>query len=1266
MKKRMLSAFLCLCMMLTMVPAAFAANGTDTTSSSTAPSTTTTDGTDSNAVVAKIGDQAYTSLKAAVDAALGENSPGTTINMVANAKVTEKITINKDVTLNAGVYKISGDTAAVEVNFEIAGGTFTVNGGTFTGFGDTAGTVTGAAVFKIPDTANGAKIVADGTEVVKFNRAAFDVRNGAFELTDCVINCDNSQSSRLTKGIVAGYDSTGNVTGKVTDCKFSGSNSTYEGWSASGIEVSAGATVEVTGTTIESMKGGISVARNYGHDAAIVTVNDCIINGQDYALRIFESNNSLDAVNGTSAKLTVNGGTYTGDVRVSIGDSKTADGKSVIAIQGGSFSGITTDGFEKFVPEAYLASKTGEDAYQVVAASDAAASIDSDNYATLEAAVAAANEGQTVNLLKDVTLSSKLTISKAITLDGGNYTITGQAGDANVYIEITGGDVTVQNLKVKDFGGNTTTVGQWGLFKVPDGEGTTAGKLTLKNVTASNFNRAAVDVRTGTFEIDSCTFDCANQSESKLTKGVLAQNVTGTINNTTITNAETTYTEEGNAWNTNAVETWGDTSLTITGCTFGKSGAEVKNGISMNTGTGASTVTMSDTTILATDRIVKLTPDNNGTGTSELTINSGYYTGTFKINQGNVEGTGCTIMVNGGYFTDDPTPYLAEDKIAVTSTEPGYAYTVDEKSANAAEVEVAAPEISSAAPAYEEGSAEKELVDEVGTALTNTAPELETAVLTAAAGDVANENNVTIDEATKELTNAGIPVEDGDTVTVVIQPYMNVTIKEVSVEGDAKTFTLDITPMYKTVATTANLAAGGEIVLDDEDGKTVNSVEIGNAQQLEIDKPIEVTIPLPAGFEAADNKLYVIHEKDNGRIYVYTGEVKDASASDGAEETTSTGAAKVLVFTNPNGFSDFTVSTNNPAVAKIGEVGYISLQDAVNAVENNGKITVLKDGLSATVSGSSKTFTLENDGSSEIKVTLNGQTLTIAANDSQSFTYTKPSGGSSGGGGGGGASTSYAVSVSSSIDNGSVTVSPKNAAKGTTVTITVTPDAGYELDTLTVKDASGNAIDLTRESDTTYTFEMPSGRVTVDATFAEISTTPSNPFADVASNAYYADAVLWAVENDITEGTSATTFSPNASCTRAQMVTVLGRAAGSPEPQSAENPFTDVAANAYYADAVLWAVEKGITTGTRDTPFSPNATVTRGQTVTFLYRDAGSPAASAAGTFTDVAADAYYAAAVQWAVSEGVTDGMTSTTFQPDGNCTRAQIVTFLYRYLAA
>ncbi|MFR8873626.1 MAG: S-layer homology domain-containing protein [Oscillospiraceae bacterium] len=171
----------------------------------------------------------------------------------------------------------------------------------------------------------------------------------------------------------------------------------------------------------------------------------------------------------------------------------------------------------------------------------------------------------------------------------------------------------------------------------------------------------------------------------------------------------------------------------------------------------------------------------------------------------------------------------------------------------------------------------------------------------------------------------------------------------------------------------------------------------------------------------------------------------------------------------------------------------------------------------------------------------------------------------------------------------------------------------------------------------------------------------NQPFVDVSPDAYYADAVAWAVGNGITNGTSATTFGPDVSCTRAQMVTFLWRAAGSPEPTTANNPFTDVQAGSYYYDAVLWAVEQGITSGTSATTFAPDATVTRAQTVTFLYRAAGSPAVSG-GSFADISADAYYADAVAWAVSEGVTVGTSDTTFSPNMNCTRAQIVTFMYR----
>ena len=274
-----------------------------------------------------------------------------------------------------------------------------------------------------------------------------------------------------------------------------------------------------------------------------------------------------------------------------------------------------------------------------------------------------------------------------------------------------------------------------------------------------------------------------------------------------------------------------------------------------------------------------------------------------------------------------------------------------------------------------------------------------------------------------------------------------------------------------------------------------------------------------------------------------------------------------------------------------------------------------------------------------------------------------PNSGSSSGGGSG--STTYAITVDSS-KNGDVTISSKSASKGRTVTITVKPDDGYELDELTVTDKNGDTVKMKKVSDTKYTFTMPASKVTVEADFVKVVDASEDlPFADVAEDAYYYDAVAWALDEGITGGTSATTFSPNASCTRAQTVTFLWRAAGSPAPKSSVNPFTDVSADAYYYNAVLWAVEQGITVGTSATTFSPDATVTRAQNVTFLWRWAKSPATKQVNNFTDVAADAYYYGAVAWAAEEGITGGTSATTFSPNADCTRAQIVTFLYRYLA-
>ena len=253
----------------------------------------------------------------------------------------------------------------------------------------------------------------------------------------------------------------------------------------------------------------------------------------------------------------------------------------------------------------------------------------------------------------------------------------------------------------------------------------------------------------------------------------------------------------------------------------------------------------------------------------------------------------------------------------------------------------------------------------------------------------------------------------------------------------------------------------------------------------------------------------------------------------------------------------------------------------------------------------------------------------------------------------------YSVSTPSKTENGSVTVSPKSASKGSTVTITVKPDSGYVLETLTVTDKNGNELTLKDKGDGKYTFTMPAGKVEVKATFMEDNSV-LNFFYDVPNGAYFYEAVKWAVDKGVTNGLSDTMFGPYESCTRAQIVTFLWRAAGSPEPK-AMSSFTDVPASAYYAKAVAWAVENGITNGMTETTFAPNATCTRGQSVTFLYR-ALKGTASGSANFTDVKSDAFYANAINWAVANNVTNGTSNTTFSPNADCTRAEIVTFLYR----
>lgn len=295
-------------------------------------------------------------------------------------------------------------------------------------------------------------------------------------------------------------------------------------------------------------------------------------------------------------------------------------------------------------------------------------------------------------------------------------------------------------------------------------------------------------------------------------------------------------------------------------------------------------------------------------------------------------------------------------------------------------------------------------------------------------------------------------------------------------------------------------------------------------------------------------------------------------------------------------------------------------------------------------------------GNATITATAGGKTAICAV------TVTNPSNSSSGGGGGS-STPRYAVTVPDKTENGSLSVSSKNAKRGSNVTITATPDKGYEVDEIVAKDANGNKLTLKDNGDGTYTFTMPASKVTIEATFAEKKAEPIVPeklFADVSAEEYYYEAVKWASENGVTGGIGENLFGAKLPCTRAQIVTFLWRAAGSPEPKGMSG-FVDVSADAYYAKAVAWAVEQGIVSGTSATTFSPDAVCTRAQSVAFLYRAFGTRTDKAAG-FSDVSADAYYADAVAWAVENGVASGIGGGLFAPDQDCARGQIVAFLYR----
>ena len=422
--------------------------------------------------------------------------------------------------------------------------------------------------------------------------------------------------------------------------------------------------------------------------------------------------------------------------------------------------------------------------------------------------------------------------------------------------------------------------------------------------------------------------------------------------------------------------------------------------------------------------------------------------------------------------------------------------------------------------------------------------------------------------------------------------------------------------------------------------------------------------------EAGHTLALVIYAHEPGMTNYYTYQRNDAG--------------QWIMVANPN-FQDYQITIKNASVKAEIPVNEETTADitaskadeatySVTYTAENGTVTGSIESGASVTAGTQLTLTATADsGYSFDHWTVNGTdagkdaqlTVTITDDTQIVAVFTKNSSSSGGSSSGSSSSRTYSVTVEDS-QNGTVTASPKRAEKGDTVSVTASANSGYAVSGVTVKTAGGDTVKVADNGNGKYTFTMPAANVTVTAAFSKTQTTVS--FADVSSDSYCADAVKWAVENGVTNGTTAAAFSPNAACTRGQIVTFLWRAAGSPAPKTTVNPFTDVAADAYYAKAVLWAVENGITNGTTAATFSPDAPCTRAQAVTFLFRGAIANGLEAVtlqeliSGFSDAASlPGYAVSAMNWALANGIVQG-NGGALMPNNTCTRGQIVTFLYR----
>lgn len=1237
MKRRLLSAFLAVMMVLTMAPVAFAADDVEPT-----------DGTGSSeAAPAKT-----------LQGQINEAENGATITL--NDNYTEDITIPADkvITLNLNGNKLTNvqsDTITVtkgaKLTIEGAGtvdnvthgmaaiynnGTTTLNGGTYT------------------------RSLETGDKVTPKNSYYNILNHGIMTIDKDVTVKQNGNYSSLVANGYYNYSATekGDRTAYIESV----------GQDAPQLTINNG-----------TFSGGINTIKN--DDNAILTINNGEFSNVTQAV---VQNNNIATVNGgtfnapnyhvlenrkfngnyNAGELTVTGGNFTGSIMVTSG--------ATTSITGGTFSSDVA----AYAATGYKAVElNGKTVVVVDTADTAVAELSGYKFTTVQNAIDAATDNDTVKLLSNVREDITIT-DKVITLDmdGKSLTLPSDCGvsvvGASSKLTITGngvmncektpiavseGTVVIENGTITSAKDYCTYAKNGGTIIVNDGILTSQYAVLTGNNTTGNMN-FIVNGGTLTAKGGPAIYQ-SGQCELTITGGILNGGISlrmgqvnisgGTINAATenldmpgknVSGTNTPgYAYSGNIWFPDA--------LYVIGGTYTSKDSTYSNSLNLNITGGTFNCTNGQGSAVAiydlghTAQAEKITISGDAKFATNCTTRDAYQVVDFEdLGVKPITGYGKTDLVgkvstaiSGGYFTTDPSDYVASGYVAGTSDVSGYSYKVVAKT-NTGSVEVK-PDVADPEVKVDKiPQADKEKV--AAAAATVSAP-----TLGAETGDIVKDIN---EDTAKTLIEKATTVQ-GNNKKLYVQSSLKV--EPTAYNETTKTLTLDITPQYRIVASTAATADGIEL---GDNGKNAEVVQ--DYTPMNITKATVVTMELPTGFAVADgDKLSIQHTKSNDKVEYYTGTV------------TKKDDKFYLTFTT-NGFSPFVISV--PA-ASIGENVYPTLQAAADAAKSTDVISV-KSGASHELNfTTTKSVKVKNDTGVAITVKFNGTNKDVAKDATETFSYTKPSSSSSGGSSSG--KTTYKVTTSA-VNNGGVNASPSNAEKGATITITLSPDKGYKLDKLTVTDGSGKSVSTVKKSDTVYTFTMPASAVKVGVSYVKATETPSGTkFNDVSANDWFASAVDYVTGKGMMNGTADNTFSPKAHTTRGMVVTVLYRLENQPSTSAAS--FTDVASGAYYANAVAWANANGIVSGYGSGKFGPNDKVTREQLAAILYRYAQYKKYDVSGAksldgYTDAQSVSSYAVpALQWANAAGIVTGKSGSKLDPKGNATRAEVAAMLMRF---